>query len=94
MNNAARDNVAGTPKSVEDDKTFLLTGPHGLENRDRPTNTEISVTGKGIPKRPMSTRTANGLDMIQAEATTAIISIVNMNTVASMADLGAAMSGV
>jgi hypothetical protein len=92
-NVAAGNNVVGTPKSVEDDKISLLMVPHGLEMRDRSKNTEISATGKGIPKRHMSTRTANGLAMILAEATTAIISIVRMNTVASMADLGAAMSG-
>ena len=67
--------VAGAPKSVEGDKTFLPMVPHALEMLDRSKNTEISATGKGIPTRHMSTRVAIGLVMIPAEATAAIISI-------------------
>jgi hypothetical protein len=95
MNNTAEGtNVGGVPKSAEEDKTFLLTVRHGLEKRVQSTNTEISATGKDIPKRRTSTLMANGLATTQVEAITAIISIVRMNTAASMADLAADMCGV
>jgi hypothetical protein len=93
-NSVAGNNAAVVPKSVEGDKTFLLTVLQGLEKAVRSTNIETSATGKGIPKRRTFTRMANGLAMTRVEAILATMSIVHMNTVVSKADLAEGMYGV
>jgi hypothetical protein len=93
-NSAAGSNAVVVPKSVEDDKTFLLTVLDGLEKAVRSTNTEILAIAKGIPKRRTSTPMASGSGMIRVEPITATMSIVDMNTVVSKADLAEGMYGV